>query len=415
MLAEVITIGDEILIGQVVDTNASYIARELNKIGVATLRITSVLDESKHILKALQGAKGEVQIVILTGGLGPTKDDVTKQTFCDFFSDTLVQDENVVANIKGLFKMYNLNLPLPANLQQAMVPSKATVLMNRHGTAPGMWMEADGVVFISLPGVPYEMKHLMQEEVLPRIAKKFDRPYIYHKTLLTYGLGESAVADRIAAWEEALPENIKLGYLPSLGKVRLRLSAQGENKREVEEEVNTKMENLRELLSDIAVGYEGETSIVERIGKILMAKNNTLSVAESCTGGKIAAEITKHPGVSSWFKGGVIPYKTELKTKLLGVPEAFIDKYNVVSIEVAEAMAEQACRVLDSDFAVATTGIAGPTQGDGIDEVGTVYIAVASPKGVFSEKFMFGKDRFRVMEKATAKAFELLWKEIAKI
>lgn len=415
MLAEVITIGDEILIGQVVDTNASYIARELNKIGVATLRITSVLDESKHILKALQGAKGEVQIVILTGGLGPTKDDVTKQTFCDFFSDTLVQDENVVANIKGLFKMYNLNLPLPANLQQAMVPSKATVLMNRHGTAPGMWMEADGVVFISLPGVPYEMKHLMQEEVLPRIAKKFDRPYIYHKTLLTYGLGESAVADRIAAWEEALPENIKLGYLPSLGKVRLRLSAQGENKREVEEEVNTKMENLRELLSDIAVGYEGETSIVERIGKILMAKNNTLSVAESCTGGKIAAEITKHPGVSSWFKGGVIPYKTELKTKLLGVPEAFIDKYNVVSIEVAEAMAEQACRVLDSDFAVATTGIAGPTQGDGIDEVGTVYIAVASPKGVFSEKFMFGRDRFRVMEKATAKAFELLWKEIAKI
>lgn len=415
MLAEVITIGDEILIGQVVDTNASYIARELDKIGVATLRITSVLDESKYILKALQGAKGEVQIVILTGGLGPTKDDVTKQTFCDFFSDTLVQDENVVANIKGLFKMYNLNLPLPANLQQAMVPSKATVLMNRHGTAPGMWMEADGVVFISLPGVPYEMKHLMQEEVLPRIAKKFDRPYIYHKTLLTYGLGESAIADRIAAWEEALPENIKLGYLPSLGKVRLRLSAQGENKREVEEEVNTKMENLRELLSDIAVGYEGETSIVERIGKILMAKNNTLSVAESCTGGKIAAEITKHPGVSSWFKGGVIPYKTELKTKLLGVPEAFIDKYNVVSIEVAEAMAEQACRVLDSDFAVATTGIAGPTQGDGIDEVGTVYIAVASPKGVFSEKFMFGKDRFRVMEKATAKAFELLWKEIAKI
>lgn len=415
MLGEVITIGDEILIGQVVDTNASYIARELDRIGVATLRITSVLDESKHILKALQGAKGEVQIVILTGGLGPTKDDVTKQTFCDFFSDTLVQDENVVANIKALFKMYNLDLPLAANLQQAMVPSKATVLMNRHGTAPGMWMEADGVVFISLPGVPYEMKHLMQEEVLPRIAKKFDRPYIYHKTLLTYGLGESAVADRIAAWEEALPENIKLGYLPSLGKVRLRLSAQGENKREVEEEVNAKMENLRELLSDIAVGYEGETSIVERIGKILMAKNNTLSVAESCTGGKIAAEITKHPGVSSWFKGGMIPYKTELKTKLLGVPEAFIDKYNVVSIEVAEAMAEQACRVLDSDFAVATTGIAGPTQGDGIDEVGTVYIAVASPKGVFSEKFMFGKDRFRVMEKATAKAFELLWKEIAKI
>jgi len=415
MLAEVITIGDEILIGQVVDTNASYIARELDKIGVSTLRITSVLDESKHILTALQRAKEEVQLVILTGGLGPTKDDVTKQTLCNYFNDTLVQDALVVENIKALFKKYNLDLPWPANLQQAMVPSKATVLMNQHGTAPGMWMQREGVVFISLPGVPYEMKHIMQDQVLPKIIEKFDRPYIYHKTLMTYGLGETGVAERIAKWEEALPERLKLGYLPSLGKVRLRLSAQGNDKKEIEAEVDAQMDDLQKILSDITVGFEGETSIVERIAKILMTKNKTLSLAESCTGGKIAAEITKHPGVSSWFKGGVIPYKTELKTKLLGVPEAFIEKYNVVSVEVAEAMANHACRVLDSDFSIATTGIAGPTKGDGVDEVGTVYIAVASPNGVFSEKFMFGNDRFRVMEKATAKAFELLWKEIAKI
>lgn len=415
MLAEIITIGDEILIGQVVDTNASYIANELNKVGVNVYQITSVQDESNHILKALEEAGKQVQIVILTGGLGPTKDDITKQTFCEFFKDTLVQNDEVVENIKTLFQKYNLNLPLPSNLQQAMVPSKATVLMNRHGTAPGMWMENDGVVFISLPGVPYEMKNLMQDEVLLRIVKRFDRPYIYHKTLLTYGLGESAVALRIADWEEALPERIKLAYLPALGKVRLRLSAQGDNKKNLEREIDTQMDVLQDLLSDIAVGFEDETSIVERIGKILMAKNKSLSLAESCTGGKIAAEITKHPDVSSWFKGGIIPYENQLKTKILGVPKTLIDQHNVVSIEVAEAMANRSCEVLGSDYAIATTGIAGPTKGDGIDEVGTVCIAVATPKGVISEKFMFGNDRFRVMEKATAKAFEMLWKEILKI
>lgn len=414
MRAEIITIGDEILIGQVVDTNASYIARELDKVGVSTFQITSVQDEANHILKALQEAKEQVQIVILTGGLGPTKDDITKQTFCNFFKDTLVQNHDVVANIKALFKKHNLNLPLPANLQQAMVPSKASVLMNSQGTAPGMWMERDGVVFISLPGVPYEMKHLMQDEVLPKIIKKFDRPYIYHKTLLTYGLGESAVAHRIAGWEEALPKQIKLAYLPSLGKVRLRLTSQGDNKEKLEDEIDTQMGDLQNLLSDIAVGFEDETSMVERIGKILMTKNKTLSLAESCTGGKIAAEIVQYPGVSSWFEGGVIPYKTELKISILGVPKVLIDKHNVVSVEVAEAMAKRACQVLDSDYAIATTGIAGPTKGDGVEEVGTVFIAVATPNGLISGKFMFGEDRFRVMEKATAKAFEMLWQEIVK-
>lgn len=414
MLAEIITIGDEILIGQIVDTNSAFISRELDKIGVKVYQITSVQDDREHILEALGAAHKHVSLVIVTGGLGPTKDDITKQTFCDFFEDVLVEDKSVVRNIQELFEKYQLHLPLPVNFQQAMVPSKATVLMNRHGTAPGMWMEKEGKVFVSLPGVPYEMKHLLQEEVLPRVAEKFSRPFIYHKTLLTYGLGESAIADRISALEDALPQDIKLAYLPSLGKVRLRLSSSGMDKKELIQSVDKQMDKMQALLSDIAIGFEEETSIVEQIGKILTAKNKFLSVAESCTGGRIASEIIQYAGVSSFFKGGVLPYETSSKTKILGVPKVLIEKHNVVSIEVAESMAIQCCELLGSDYAIATTGIAGPTKGDGDDEVGTVCIAIASPRGVFSEKFQFGNDRFRVIEKATNKAFEMLHKEILK-
>lgn len=414
MYAEIITIGDEILIGQIVDTNSAFISRELNKIGVHVYQITSVQDDKEHILDALNGVHDKVSVIIVTGGLGPTKDDITKQTFCDFFEDTLIEDKNVVNNILELFKKYQLNLPMPSNLQQAMVPSQSKVLMNQHGTAPGMWMEKNGKVFISLPGVPYEMRHIMQDEVLPRVSEKFSRPYIYHKTLLTYGLGESAVADRISEWEDALPEEIKLAYLPSLGKVRLRLSSSGKDKKSIIESVDKQMEKLQHLLSDIEVGFEDETSISQQINKMLTAQKKFLSVAESCTGGKIAAEIIQNPGVSSSFKGGVVPYDTSMKIKVLGIPEALIKKYNVVSLEVAESMAVNCCRLFDSEYSIATTGIAGPTKGDGVDEVGTVCIAIASPRGVFSEKFQFGNDRFRVIEKASNKAFEMLRKEILK-
>ncbi|HLV91987.1 MAG TPA: CinA family nicotinamide mononucleotide deamidase-related protein [Aequorivita sp.] len=414
MYAEIITIGDEILIGQIVDTNSAFISRELNKIGVHVYQITSVQDDKEHILDALNGVHDKVSVIIVTGGLGPTKDDITKHTFCDFFEDTLIEDKNVVNNILELFKKYQLNLPMPSNLQQAMVPSQSKVLMNQHGTAPGMWMEKNGKVFISLPGVPYEMRHIMQDEVLPRVSEKFSRSYIYHKTLLTYGLGESAVADRISEWEDALPEEIKLAYLPSLGKVRLRLSSSGKDKKSIIESVDKQMEKLQHLLSDIEVGFEDETSISQQINKMLTAQKKFLSVAESCTGGKIAAEIIQNPGVSSSFKGGVVPYDTSMKIKVLGIPEALIKKYNVVSLEVAESMAVNCCRLFDSEYSIATTGIAGPTKGDGVDEVGTVCIAIASPRGVFSEKFQFGNDRFRVIEKASNKAFEMLRKEILK-
>lgn len=414
MLAEIITIGDEILIGQIVDTNSAFISKELDRIGVKVYQITSVQDNREHILQAFEEAKKHANLVIVTGGLGPTKDDITKQTFCEFFDDELIDNLEVVENIRELFQKYNLNLPLQANLQQARVPSKATILMNLHGTAPGMWIEHEGTVFVSLPGVPFEMKRLLFEEVVPRIEKRFNRPFIYHKTLLTYGMGESAIVARIESWENSLPENIKLAYLPSLGKVRLRLSSSGTNRSAVTQAVDEQMEMLKELLLDIAVGYEDDTAMVTQIGKMLVAQNKSLSLAESCTGGRIASEITQHSGVSSFYKGGVIPYETNLKTKILGVPKELITKYNVVSIQVAESMATQ-CKILfQTDYAIATTGIAGPTKGDGDDEVGTVCIAIASPMGVTSEKFQFGNDRFRVIEKSTNKAFEMLRKEILK-
>lgn len=414
MLAEIITIGDEILIGQIIDTNSAYISKELNKVGVKVYQITSVQDDREHILQAFGDAKKHADLIIITGGLGPTKDDITKQTFCDFFDDTLVEDQSVVENVKRLFKQYNLNKPLPANFLQAMVPSKATILNNLHGTAPGMWMEKDDTVFISLPGVPYEMKHLLQEEVLPRVIKRFNRPFIYHKTLLTYGLGESTIAERIEDWENSLPNTIKLAYLPSLGKVRLRLSSSGIDEKLLQESIDSRMDILKDMLVDIAIGYEDETSIVGRIAHILNQKNETLSLAESCSGGAIAEQITAEAGASSFFLGSIVPYKTELKTKILGVPALLIEKHSVVSIEVAESMAANCCKLFNTDYAIATTGIAGPTKGDGEDEVGTVCIAIASPKEIISEKFSFGNDRYRVIEKTINKAFEMLLKEISK-
>lgn len=414
MLAEIITIGDEILIGQIVDTNSAFISKELDKIGVKVYQITSVQDDRDHILTAFNNAKRNVDLVIVTGGLGPTKDDITKLTFCDFFDDKLINNQDVADNINQLFEKYQLGKPIESNLLQAMVPSKATVLMNLHGTAPGMWIEKDETVFVSLPGVPYEMKQLLREAVLPRVIKRFNRPFIYHKTLITYGMGESAVAERIKDWENDVPQDIKLAYLPSLGKVRLRLSSSNTDEKILKKAIDDRMEVLSEMLTDIAIGYEDETSIVGRIAHILTHKEQTLSLAESCTGGTITQNITAEAGISSFFVGSVIPYKTELKTKILGVPASIIKEFSVVSLEVAESMAINSCSLFNSDYAIATTGIAGPTKGDGKDEVGTVCIAIASPGGVFSEKFNFGNDRYRVIQKATNKAFEMLLKEISK-
>ena len=414
MLAEIITIGDEILIGQIVDTNSAFISKTLNGIGVKVFQITSIQDEEHHILTALEDAKNRADLVIVTGGLGPTKDDVTKETFCKFLDDKLVKNEKVLQNIKHIFKTYVKRVPLPSNLSQALVPSTATILNNIHGTAPGMWMEKENTVFVSMPGVPYEMKYLLTQEVLPRVVKRYNRPHIYHKTLLTYGKGESEIQEHIKDWEEALPNDIKLAYLPSLGRVRLRLSSTGPNEEQLKKAVGAQMDTLHELLVDIAVGYEDETNIQERISAMLQSKSQSLSLAESCTGGAIAQEITAVPGASVYFKGSVVPYETHQKVTVLGIDETIIQKHTVVSAQVAKAMATKCVRLFGSDYALATTGIAGPTKGDATDEVGTVYIAIASPKGVFAEKFSFGNLRERVIKKATNKAFEMLLKEILK-
>ncbi len=414
MLAEIITIGDEILIGQIIDTNSVFIAKELNKIGVQVYQITSVQDQREHILNALEDAKNRVDIVLLTGGLGPTKDDITKKTFLEYFQDTLVENPIVLQNIKDIFSKYLQRAPLPSNLEQAMVPSKAIVLENPIGTAPGMWMEKQDTVFVSMPGVPIEMRALITNHVLPRIKKQFDRPFIYHKTLLTYGKGESEIQDIIGPWEASLPSNIKLAYLPSLGRVRLRLSSSSRDEYTLKEQVDAQMSTLNGLLKDISIGFEDQTSIQDQISTKLQHQQRFLSVVESCTGGAIAGDITILQGASSYFKGGMVAYATQIKTDVLGVDPTLIEKHSVVSQAVAQAMALKSNTVFGSQYAIATTGVAGPKTTDSSASVGTVCIAIASPRGVFSQEFNFGNSRERVIKKATNKAFEMLLKEISK-
>lgn len=415
MLAEIITIGDELLIGQVIDTNSAFIAKQLNKIGISVYQITSVQDDKSHILKALKDAESNVDVIILTGGLGPTKDDITKKTIAEYFNDTLIRDASVLKNIEELWKNYTGGLLLQVNQDQALVPSKAKVLMNKLGTAPGMWMEKDDKVFISLPGVPYEMNTLIEESVIPKLKEKYNCPYILHKTLLVYGIGESALADRIEVWEDALPKQIKLAYLPSLGKMRLRLSSKGFDLKEVNRSVQAEIDKVIPLIKDEFAGFEEENGSVEVIIANQLTKlGKTLAIAESCTGGAVAEQFTIHPGASAYFKGGVVTYATESKINILGVSKDDINSYSVVSSQVAESMAKNVLRIFQSDYAIATTGNAGPVKGDSQEEVGVVFIAIATKDKVFSEKFMLGIHRVKVINKAVNKALEMLLKEIFK-
>ncbi len=415
MLAEIITIGDEILIGQIVDTNSAFIAKELNKIGVSVYQITSIQDDRTHILNALSEAKQRANIIIVTGGLGPTKDDITKHTFCEYFDDTLVRNKEVLEHVEALFAKYITTTQISdVNRDQALIPSKATALHNEFGTAPGMWFYEEDIVYVSLPGVPFEMKNLITAHVIPKIAATFERPHIVHKTLVTYGLGESAIAEKIEDWENSLPNFIKLAYLPNLGKVRLRLTAKGADKEVLLKAVDAEMEKLYPLIGDIVYGIEDDESIEEVVAKLFTQKGLTLATAESCTGGKIAQKITALAGASSYFKGSVVSYATEAKINVLHVSESVIEKHSVVSEAVAKAMAENVKKILKTDFAIATTGNAGPTKGDSNAEVGTVYIAIATPNGVYADKFMMGKHRNRIVQKSVNKAFELLQKEILK-
>jgi nicotinamide-nucleotide amidase len=414
MQAEIITIGDEILIGQIIDTNSAFIAKELNKIGVSVYQITSVQDDKIHILKALKEAEDNADIIILTGGLGPTKDDITKKTIAEYFEDSLVRNQSVTENIENLWKNYINQVPSQVNLDQALVPSKAQVLMNAFGSAPGMWLKKNSKVFVSLPGVQFEMKGLMTNEVIPKLQKAYKFPYILHKTILTYGLGESSLAARIEAWEDALPNYIKLAYLPSLGRVRLRLTAKGNDLKVLETEMQNQVTMLLPQIKDIFVGYEEDESLEAIIGKQLSVLGKTLATAESCTGGKIAESLTSIAGASNFFKGSIVSYATQSKIDVLHISEELIKQYSVVSAQVAEAMATNVLQIFNTDYAIATTGNAGPTKGDADAEVGTVIIAIATKSGVYSEIFNFGNHRTKVINRAANKAFEMLQKEILK-
>ncbi len=412
MIAEIITIGDEILIGQIVDTNSAFIGKELNKIGVDVHQISSIRDDRKHILKALSEAENRADIVIVTGGLGPTKDDITKHTFCKYFDDVLIENQEVLAHVEQLFKSYIKSPISDINRQQALMPSKAEVLHNEFGTAPGMWIQSNNTTFISMPGVPFEMKAIVKNHAIPRIQKRFKRPFILHKTILTYGMGESRIAETIEDWEDNLPNYIKLAYLPSLGRVRLRLSARGENKEVLEKGVEKAIDELNPLIGNIIVGFDDDESIEKVIANLLTKNGLTLSVAESCTGGKIASSFTAIEGASNYFRGGVVPYATEIKSDVLGVDSATVEKESVVSVAVAEAMAKQSKAIFNSDFSIATTGNAGPTKGDSDVEIGTVCIAIGTPKGVISEQFVFSNHRKRTIGKAINKSLEMLQEQI---
>jgi nicotinamide-nucleotide amidase len=413
MKATIITIGDEILIGQITDTNSGFIAKSLDKIGIQIHEMISISDDKSHILETFAKVQNEVDFVIITGGLGPTKDDLTKITFCDYFQDTLQRNSTVENHIVALFTKMNFNVS-QVNRDQALLPSKAIVLQNQFGTAPGMWMTKEKTVFVSLPGVPYEMKAIVTNELVPKIVSEYKRPYILHKTILTYGQGESIVAERIEPWEDNLPGFVKLAYLPNPGRVRLRLTARGPNESILQTTINDLVEKLVEIIGDIIVGFEEDESIELVLRELLSQKGLTLSTAESCTGGKISEIITSISGSSNYFRGGIVSYATDTKVSLLGVKQSTIDAFSVVSTQVAEEMALGVQKVLRSDFAVATTGNAGPSKGDADASLGTVCVAIATPNRVFSEQFNFGQPRQKVIDRAVNKGLEMLLKEILK-
>ncbi|MBT3543207.1 competence/damage-inducible protein A [Flavobacteriaceae bacterium] len=412
MKAELITIGDEILIGQIVNTNAVFLSKALNKIGIEIAQITSISDDKEAIIKTLDDTVLRAQVVILTGGLGPTKDDLTKHTLCEYFNDTLIENKEILAHIEEIFAKYITTPINNENRKQALLPSKARVLKNEHGTASGMWFEKGDQVIISLPGVPFEMKSLMTNKVIPALQDHYTRPFILHKTVLTYGLGESVIAERLIDWENNLPKDIKLAYLPNLGRVRLRLSSKGNDEALLLKRVNDQIDTLLPFIEDIFVGFEDETSLEIRVQERFIAQGKTLAIAESCTGGLIASRLTKNPGSSAFFNGAAITYHTQSKIDVLGVSEALIKTHSVVSEAVAASMAQQVRKKFNATIGVATTGNAGPLKGDSDAEIGTVCIAIASEKETVTEKFLFGIHRERVVEKAVNKALEMIYKQL---
>ena len=410
MNATIVTIGDEILIGQIVDTNSVSIAKRLNNIGITIFEKLSIGDSREVIVSTIERAMNNSKVVIITGGLGPTKDDITKHTLANMFGSKLVYNDTEGEHVRQLLARRGIEFT-ELNRGQAMLPECCTVLHNAHGTAPGMWFEHEGRVVVSLPGVPFEMQHLIDDEVIPRLKIRFELREIVHRTMITFGIAESILAERIATWEEALPEYLHLAYLPAPNVVRLRLSAYEVEGKEVRREIEERFEALRSIIPDNIAGFE-EASVEELVHNILISKGETLAVAESCTGGTIASKFTAQAGASAYFLCGVVSYSNESKCNVLGVPASDIEQYGAVSEQVAKAMAQGARVVSGANFAISTTGIAGPTGGTKEKPVGTVWIGVATPEKCFAVLKNCGTDRSQIISRATAYAIAMLYDEL---
>ena len=407
MNAYLINIGDELLIGQVVNTNASWMASELEKNNIHVARIVTIADDFNDITKTLSDALAHAEVVIMTGGLGPTKDDITKTALCDYFDMQLVMHEPSLANVTDFFTKRGLQISA-INQMQGLVPDGCEPLLNKVGTAPGMWFERDGKIVVSLPGVPFEMQWLMSEYVLPKLQQRLGTEAILHKTVLTCGIGESFLADTIEAWELALPTNFRLAYLPEAGKVRLRLSAHGDDKLLLQQQMDEQLAKLIPLIDTYIYGYDDET-FASVIGKLLIERGATLATAESCTGGQLGHRITEVAGASAYYLGGVVAYSNDIKEQLLGVHTDTLTQYGAVSAQTAEAMAIGCRRLFQSNYAIATTGISGPTGGTEEKPLGTVWIAIASEKEVVSKKYVFRTTRAQHQERTVNQALFDFW------
>ena len=409
MQAEIITIGDEILIGQIVDTNSAWIAQKLNAIGLRIKQISSVSDDKQHILTALAEAHNRADIILITGGLGPTKDDITKKTLAEYFGVGLIENKEALENVEKIFRRLRGTFTelLDVNKQQALVPENCEVIINKNGTAPGMWFNKGGKIYVSMPGVPHEMMYMMEESVIPKIKDTFKLPFIIHKTILTAGEGESYLAEKIADIEGSLPSFIKLAYLPKLGQVRLRLSAYGDDETLLNDKVNEYAAKITERVGNAVIAQE-DIPLEKAILNFMADNELTLSTAESCTGGYIAHLLTQHPGSSKVYFGGAVSYSYELKESILGVKNETLWQYGAVSRETVTEMVEGALANFKSDYAIAVTGIAGPDGGTEDKPVGTVWIGVASAKKTVTKRFSFGNKRLQNIERTAIAALNML-------
>ena len=408
MQATLITVGDEILIGQIVDTNSAWIAQQLNLQGINVAEIISTSDTKEAITKSIKQAMTQSEVVIMTGGLGPTKDDITKKTIADYFGVGMHFDQVTYDRIVRLFERFG-RTATEAHKEQCYMPDNVSLLLNKKGTAPGMWFEEEGSVLVSLPGVPYEMKYLMEFEVLPKLKERFPLAPIVHRTILTVGEGESIIADAVRPVEDSLPPNMKLAFLPNIGQVRLRLSATGENEETIRKSLEEKSKEIEQLIPELIFGYDTQT-LEAAVGELLKAKGKTLATAESCTGGYLAHMLTSISGSSAYFIGSIVAYSNQVKEQQLGVKAETLEKYGAVSEETVKEMVTGALRLLQTDIAVSVSGIAGPTGGTPDKPVGTIWLAIGDKTKIQTQKLQLGKDRLKNIHYTSVQALNMVRK-----